>query len=61
MICRALFDFKSDYSEELDLKVGDTIRVVSRLDENWLHGELNGRQGRFPTNFVEFLTPNQSF
>jgi endophilin-A len=52
-VCKALYDFEAENPEELDFKEGDNIKVLSRLDENWLQGEFNGRQGRFPVTYVE--------
>ena len=56
-ICKALYDFEAENSEELEFKEGDIIKLLARLDDNWLQGELNGRQGRFPISYVEILVP----
>jgi endophilin-A len=56
-ICKALYDFDAENVEELDFKEGSLIKLIARLDENWLHGELNGRQGRFPVSYVEMIVP----
>lgn len=55
--CRALYDFEAENDEELEFKEGQTIRLISRLDENWLEGELDNRKGRFPTSYVEITVP----
>ena len=55
--CRALYDFEAENSEELDFKEGTMIKLLANLDENWLLGELNGRQGRFPVSYVEIVVP----
>ena len=55
--CKALYDFEAENSEELDFKEGVLIKLIARLDDNWLLGELNGRQGRFPISYVEVLNP----
>ena len=31
---------------------GDTIFIRRQVDRNWLEGELNGRIGIFPANYV---------
>ena len=58
-ICKALYDFDAENIEELDFKEGNIIKLLARLDENWLQGELNGRQGRFPVSYVETIIPLQ--
>lgn len=58
-ICKALYDFDAENAEELDFKEGNIIKLIARLDENWLQGELNGRQGRFPISYVETIIPLQ--
>lgn len=55
--CKALYDFEAENSEELDFKEGILIKLIARLDDNWLLGELNGRQGRFPISYVEVINP----
>jgi endophilin-A len=55
--CRALYDFEAENSEELEFKEGNMIKLVARLDDNWLQGELNGRQGRFPVSYVDIIVP----
>jgi endophilin-A len=58
-MCKALYDFDAENVEELDFKEGNVIKLIARLDENWLQGELNGRQGRFPVSYVETIVPLQ--
>jgi endophilin-A len=54
-VCKALYDFEAENEEELDFKEGEHIKLVSRLDDNWLLGELNGKQGRFPVSYVQIV------
>ncbi|XP_048883022.1 SH3 domain-containing protein 21 isoform X2 [Brienomyrus brachyistius] len=56
--CQVMFDYKSVLDDELDLKKGDIVTIISKdsEDEGWWEGELNGRRGYFPDNFVMVLT-----
>eukprot|EP01137_Pigoraptor_chileana_P027886 Opistho-2@11070 len=50
---RALYDYEAQGDEELSFRAGDYITIVSREDDLWWLGEINGFQGMLPTNFVE--------
>ncbi|XP_072535859.1 SH3 domain-containing protein 21 [Salminus brasiliensis] len=52
--CQVMFDYAAIAEDELDLKKGDMVTVISKAteDEGWWEGELNGRRGFFPDNFV---------
>ena len=51
----ALFDFDAQNSGDLSFRAGDRIRVVKRTEsvDDWWDGELEGREGAFPANYVE--------
>ena len=49
----ALYDYKAQRSDELNLFAGDVITVLYKDTENWWMGELaNGQQGFFPSNYI---------
>ncbi|KAK7595277.1 hypothetical protein V9T40_013102 [Parthenolecanium corni] len=55
-IAITLFDYRAQTWDDLDIKEGDLIRVIGEVDENWLYGECNGKQGQFPKNYTaEYL------
>ncbi|XP_071954658.1 SH3 domain-containing kinase-binding protein 1-like isoform X7 [Antedon mediterranea] len=49
------FTYDAVNSDELELKVGDIIRNVVMMDGGWWQGEINGKRGMFPDNFVKVL------
>lgn len=55
--CRVLFPYTAANSDELTLAEGDIVTIVSRdvADQGWWRGELRGRVGLFPDNFVTVL------
>ncbi|XP_067897240.1 SH3 domain-containing protein 19 [Heterodontus francisci] len=52
---KALYDFVGENKDELSLKVGDMITLLESIDADWLKGELQGKKGIFPRNFVQIL------
>lgn len=48
------FDYEAEHEDELSLRLGDVIKNVRRIsEEGWMEGDLNGRRGLFPDNFVK--------
>ncbi|EMP27789.1 CD2-associated protein [Chelonia mydas] len=51
------YDYDAIHDDELTIRVGEIIRNVKKLEEEgWLEGELNGKRGMFPDNFVKIQT-----
>ncbi|CAG03500.1 unnamed protein product, partial [Tetraodon nigroviridis] len=49
-----LINFEGNMSDELTVKMGDVVKNVTKAsEEGWLQGELNGKRGIFPSNFVK--------
>lgn len=51
--CRALYDYEATKDDELTLKEGDTVEVISKQADGWWEGSTGGRRGVFPSNYVE--------
>lgn len=49
---RAMYDFAGESSDELSFARGELIRVIDAVSDEWWRGELRGRTGIFPTNYV---------
>ena len=53
---KATFEYIPEQEDELKLAVGDIITITDKnIFEGWMQGELNGKVGLFPDNFVELL------
>jgi len=50
----ALYD-NDEGDNELMFREGDKIRVIAMDESGWWTGELEGRTGFFPSNFVQPL------
>ncbi|CAI5772310.1 domain-containing kinase-binding 1 isoform X2 [Podarcis lilfordi] len=55
--CKVLFSYEAQNEDELTIKEGDIVTLVNKecIDTGWWEGELNGRRGVFPDNFVKLL------
>jgi len=62
---RCLYDFQAQNPMELDIKKGDIIAIISKLDPSgqpsqWWKGRLqHGPTGIFPSNYVELIPTKQ--
>ncbi|TNM94600.1 hypothetical protein fugu_017359 [Takifugu bimaculatus] len=56
--CRATFTYDATNEDELNLKEGDIVHILSKDtgEPGWWRGEIGGRQGIFPDNFVVKLS-----
>ncbi|XP_014484597.1 PREDICTED: uncharacterized protein LOC106749537 isoform X22 [Dinoponera quadriceps] len=54
---RALYNYKPQNEDELELKEGDTVYVMEKCDDGWYVGssQRTGYFGTFPGNYVERL------
>ena len=50
---RAKFGFQANSAVELSFSAGVSVRLLRRIDENWLEGELAGKVGIFPASYVD--------
>ncbi|CAO3579421.1 unnamed protein product [Absidia cylindrospora] len=50
---RALYDFQPTEQGELGFQKGDIVRVIESVYRDWWKGELRGKTGIFPVNYVE--------
>lgn len=54
---KALYEYKSDYDDDLTFQPGQVITVTEIEDDEWFLGNYNGKSGMFPKNFVEKYEP----
>lgn len=48
------YEYEALHDDELTLRPGDIIKNVRYIDEDgWMEGDLNGKRGLFPDNFVK--------
>ncbi|XP_036841007.1 CD2-associated protein isoform X3 [Oncorhynchus mykiss] len=48
------YEYEALHEDELTLRLGEVIRNVRRIEEEgWMEGDLNGKRGLFPDNFVK--------
>ena len=54
---RVLYAYDATSGDELTLRVGETIVIIEKEleDPGWWKGDLNGKIGVFPDNFVELI------
>ncbi|XP_055018448.1 intersectin-1 isoform X1 [Boleophthalmus pectinirostris] len=51
-----MYDYVAQNDDELAFQKGQVITVINKDDCDWWKGELNGREGLFPSNYVKLTT-----
>ncbi|KAK3515086.1 hypothetical protein QTP70_006315 [Hemibagrus guttatus] len=46
------FDYQAQHDDELTIAIGDIISNIRKDEGGWWEGEVDGRRGLFPDNFV---------
>ncbi|KFP82788.1 Neutrophil cytosol factor 2, partial [Apaloderma vittatum] len=49
----AQYNYEATQPEDLEFQAGDVIRVLSKVNDDWLEGQCNGKIGIFPSAFVQ--------
>nr|XP_046148705.1 SH3 domain-containing kinase-binding protein 1 isoform X2 [Oncorhynchus gorbuscha] len=59
-LCKVIFPYDAQNEDELSIKDGEIISIINRdcADAGWWMGEVGGRKGVFPDNFVKLLIPD---
>jgi SH3 domain-containing kinase-binding protein 1 len=52
---KVAFSYLAENTDELTLPVGEIVEVIDEEEEGWWRGKLNGKEGVFPSNFVEVI------
>ena len=47
------FDYDAELEDELTIRAGQILTGVKRMKGGWWEGELEGKRGLFPDNFVK--------
>ncbi|MED6259637.1 Intersectin 1 (SH3 domain protein) [Ilyodon furcidens] len=58
VLCQVIgmYDYVAQNDDELAFQKGQVINVLNKDDCDWWKGELNGREGLFPSNYVKLTT-----
>ncbi|KAL4224790.1 hypothetical protein ACF0H5_015486 [Mactra antiquata] len=52
---RTLYPFVGELSDELSFSANDIVTLIQHVDDQWIEGELDGKIGVFPSNYIEIV------
>lgn len=55
---KVLYNFDAETSDDLSLKENEYVNILYKINDEWLFGEIDGKCGQFPANFVEHIPKN---
>ncbi|XP_017769152.1 PREDICTED: SH3 domain-containing protein 19 [Nicrophorus vespilloides] len=53
----ALFNYTSTQNEDLSFETNDIVYILRKVNDEWLYGRVDDREGMFPANFVDVQVP----
>ena len=52
-----MYDLPASQSGDLELREGDIVVLVKKVNDEWLEGRIGNCQGIFPINFIDIKIP----
>ncbi|WAR03204.1 DNMBP-like protein [Mya arenaria] len=52
---RTLYPFNGEMQGELSFEANDIVTLIQHVDESWIEGEIDGKIGLCPANYVEII------
>ena len=56
---KVTFSYAADNIDELSLEPGQIVEVLEEEEEGWWRGKVGGKEGVFPSNFVEIVEEDE--
>ena len=50
---KVTYSYTAENEDELSLEPGQVVEVLNEEEEGWWRGSIGGREGVFPSNFVD--------
>lgn len=55
----AIYDYRPQQQEDLELRVGDKVQVLEHTSPDWWRGSIGSRTGMFPSNYIKKLSDQE--
>lgn len=52
-LANVLYEFIPQMPGDLALQPGQLVKVLCKISDEWLFGQIDGREGQFPANFID--------
>lgn len=53
--CKALYDYHTDNDSDLNFNQDDIIKLLERINDDWLKGEAHEKVGMFPAAYADII------
>ncbi|XP_055636103.1 SH3 domain-containing protein 19 isoform X2 [Toxorhynchites rutilus septentrionalis] len=55
---RVMYTFNAETVDDLTIMENEYVTVLYQITPEWLYGEMHGRQGQFPANYIQYVPAN---